>query len=235
MCKSFLIPLLAGIALTFAPRTALGANEKVPVAQRPDGRAPLPDRITTLDGRSYEKVVVERVEPDGLLVRFAPAGGGLGAVKLKFRNLPAEWREEYRYDAAQAADYEGARARGEAVWRAENAAWVEQRREAQAEQAAWERRMRAESEARRAETELARAEATRYTQPESVSYYPWWGSGSCGFDYHQGGLRGGHIAGRSPDRSGRRFHGNLPHLQPGFGISQSHVSSQIGPMRPLGK
>jgi hypothetical protein len=221
MCKLLFIPLLAALALAFTARQALAANETA-ATQRPDGAAPLPDRITTLDGKSYEKVVLDRVEPDGLLVLFAPSGGGLGAAKLKFRNLPTELRERYGYDAARAADYEGAQARGEAVWYAENTAWAEQRRAAQAEQAALERQMRAEAEARRAEAEQARAEAVE-NQP--VSYYPWWSPGFYGFGFHGGGFHGG----------GKRFQGNFPHHQPGLGIRESHISPHMGPMRPSGK
>jgi hypothetical protein len=176
MGKLLFIPLLGALALACTARQALAANETT-ATQRPDA-APLRDRITTLDGKSYEKVVLDRVEPDGLLVLFAPAEGGSGAAKLKFRNLPTELRERYEYDAARAEDYEGARARGEAVWHAENADWAEQRRAAQAEQAARERQMRTEADARRAEAEQARAEAVRDAQNQPVSYYPWWSPGS---------------------------------------------------------
>ena len=239
MCKPLFIPLLAALALAITARDAL-AGETPAAAERPDGAAPLPDRITTLDGKTYEKVVLDRVEPDGLLVLFAPAKGGSGAAKLKFRNLPTELRERYGYDAARAADYEGAQARGEAVWRSENAAWAEQRQAAQAEQAAWERQMREEAELRRAEAEQARAEAARYAQNQAASYYPWWSPGFYDFGFQRGGFHGKDFDGRGFDRKGfdgggKRFHSNFPNHIPALGIRKSHVSPYIGPMRPLGK
>ena len=38
-------------------------------------------------------MTLEKVDPDGLLVLFAPVQGGSGSAKLKFRNLPLELRE----------------------------------------------------------------------------------------------------------------------------------------------
>src|SRR5205823_13820030 len=124
--------LIAAFSLAFITRDALAADEGQPAAKEPpvsvNATPPgLPDRITTLDGKSYEKATLERVDPDGLLVMFAPVEGGSGSAKLKFRNLPTELRERFGYDSARAADYETARARGEAIWRAENAVWTEQR------------------------------------------------------------------------------------------------------------
>lgn len=208
MCKPLFIPLFAALAVAFTTQQTLAADETAATQ--------LPDQITTLDGKNYEKVVLDRVDPDGLLVLFAPAGGGAGAAKLKFRNLPPELRERYGYDAARAADHEGAQARGEAQWRTENAAWAEQRRAAQAEHAASERQMRVESEARRVEAERARAEATRYGRDEPLSYYPWWTPGFYDFGFHGRGFHG-------KDRDGR-----------GLNIRKSQVSPHMGPMRPSG-
>src|SRR5262245_35692468 len=171
-----------------------------------------PARITTLDGKTYEKVILEKVDPDGLLVLFTPVEGGSGTAKLKFRNLPPELRERYAYDPARASDYEVAQARGEAMWRAESAVWAEQRRAAQAEQAAWERQMRAEAELRHAaEEERARVEAAHNVQQEPAYYYPgWWGSGIYNsFPHHYW------TEGRSP-------HGNhMSRRMPGVGITSS--------------
>ena len=228
MCKPLFIPLLAALALAITAQDDL-AGETPAAAERP-GAAPLPERITTLDGKTYEKVVLDKVEPDGLLVRFAPAKGGSGAAKLKFRKLPTELRERYGYDATQAADYEGAQARGEAVWHAENAAWAEQRQAAQAEQAAWERQMREEAALRRAEAEQARAEAARYAQEQAASYYPWPSPG-----YYDFGSYGGGVDRKCLDVGGKRFQNNIPNHIPALGITKSHVSPFIGPMRPLGK
>src|SRR5207248_1771000 len=75
--------LIGAFALAFTTRHALAADEGRPAAQEPAASANaappgLPDRITTLDGKTYEKAILERVDPDGLLVAFAPVGGGSG-------------------------------------------------------------------------------------------------------------------------------------------------------------
>jgi hypothetical protein len=220
--------LIAALSLAFATRQALAADETRPASKEQlvsvDAAPPgLPDRITTLDGKTYEKVILEKVDPDGLLVLFAPVEGGSGTAKLKFRNLPPELRERYAYDPARASDYELAQARGEAIWRAESAVWTEQRRAAQAEQAAWERQMRAEAELRRAaeEAEQAGVEAARNVQQEPAYYYPgWWWSGSP--HHHRG-------------RGGAHHNNQLSQRMPGLGITSSPISPHIGPMRPLGR
>src|SRR4030095_15992333 len=86
------------------------------------------------------------------------------------RNLPAELRERYGYDPALALDYETARARGEAMWNAENAIWTEQRRAALAERATWERELRAQLRLA-AEAEQARVEEARKVEEPAYYYY----------------------------------------------------------------
>jgi len=223
--------LITAFSLAFSTRHALAADEGRPVAKvrsvSVDATPPgFPDRITTLDGKTYEKVTLEKVDPDGLLVVFAPVEGGSGSAKLKFRNLPAELRERFGYDPARASDYETAQARGEAMWRAESAVWTEQRRAAQAEQAAWERQMRAQAESRlAAEAEQARVDAARNVQEPAYNYYPgWWWPGAYG-NYNP-----------TPHHSRPGSHHNHMHQQmPAVGITSSPVSPTIGPMRPLGK
>src|SRR5262245_37556289 len=58
MCKLLFIPLLAALALAVTARDTL-AGETPAAALRPDGAAPLSERITTLDGKTYEKVVLD--------------------------------------------------------------------------------------------------------------------------------------------------------------------------------
>src|SRR5438477_5408711 len=219
--------LIGAFALAFTTRHALAADERRPAAQEPAlsaNAAPpgLPDRITTLDGKTYEKAILERVDPDGLLVAFAPVEGGSGSAKLKFRNLPAELQRRFGYDPARASDYEAARARGEAMWSAENAVWTEQRRAAQAEEAAWERQMRAQAEVRlAAEADQARLEAARNMQ-EPAYYYPgWWRPGAYNWT--------------SRRQSPAFHHNHLPQRMAAVGSTSSPISPTIGPMRPFGK
>jgi hypothetical protein len=214
--------LIAALCLAFSSRAALAADEPQPAQAVPvKATAPqLPDRITTLDGKTYEKVTLEKVLPDGLLVRFAPAEGGSGTAKLKFRNLPPELRERFGYDAARASDFETAQSRGEAAWLAESAAWTEQRRAALAEQATREAQMRADAEARlAAQAEQGRLEA-EYNVQEPGYYYPgWWGGN---YNRH--------------DRTHISHH-NQNHIQqlPASGVRSSPISPNIGPMRPGGR
>jgi len=219
--------LIAAFSLAFTTEHAFAADEGRPPAKEqsvsvnaiPPG---FPDRITTLEGKTYEKVTLVKVDPDGLLVIFVPVEGGSGSAKLKFRNLPAELRDRFGYDPARASDYESAQARGEAAWRAGSAAWTEQRWAAQAEQAAWERQMRAQTESRlAAEAEWARVEAVRNVPEPAYNYYPnWWGL-SGNYKHH------GH--------GSHRNNNHLHHRMPAAGIRSSPISPFIGPMRPLGR
>src|SRR6476660_1655694 len=80
--------LIAAVCLAFSTRLAVAGDEQRPAEPSVSVKASapgLPDSITTLDGKTYEKVTLEKVLPDGLLVRFAPAEGGTGSAKLKFR------------------------------------------------------------------------------------------------------------------------------------------------------
>ena len=219
--------LLATCSLAFTTRLAWAADKEQPAAKEqpvsanatPPG---FPNRITTLDGKTYEKATLERVDPDGLLVVFAPVEHGLGSAKLKFRNLPAELRERYGYDPAQALVYETARARGEAMWRAEHAVWTEQRRAAQAKAATWERQLRGQVDLRRAaEAEQARVDAARKVE-EPAYYQPgWWWPGTY-----------------NPTACFPRpasLHNHMPRRMHEADSTISPVSAIIGPMRPLGK
>ncbi|PWU20628.1 MAG: hypothetical protein C5B50_03565 [Verrucomicrobia bacterium] len=76
-------------------------------------------QFTTSDGRTYNDANVEQVEPDGLLVKFQPPGGGFGIVKLKFRNLPDSVRSQYSYDADRASKYEADQAQAAARYRSQ--------------------------------------------------------------------------------------------------------------------
>jgi len=177
-----------------------------------------PGRITTLDGKTYEKATLERVDPDGLLVAFAPVERGLGSAKLKFRNLPAELRERCGYDPDRALDYETARARGEEIWIAENAAWTEQRRAAQAEEAIRERQLRDEAGLRiAAEAEQARNNAARKADESAYYQAAWWWTGSyCPTARHS--------------RTAQ-----MPQRVHALDCTTPPVSTFIGPMRPFGK
>ena len=64
-----------------------------------------PDEITTLDGTTYRGVTVQKVDADGLRIGYTPAGGGIGATKIKFENLAESVQKQYGYDPQRAAAY----------------------------------------------------------------------------------------------------------------------------------
>jgi hypothetical protein len=223
MCdqKTVFILLIAAFVPAFTMRDALAADRTPGEPLENVTPFRLPDRITTLDGKTYEKVILDKVEADGLLVLFSPVEGGSGTAKLKFRNLPVELQKRYGYDADRAADYEVAQARGEAAWRAEHAVRMQQMEAVRAERTAWERQMRAE----RAEAEQARAEAARYAQDQPVGYYPGWLSGGYGYGgYGSGSCRGG-----------SRFGNHVPCRTPVSGMRSSPISPFMKPMGWSGK
>jgi len=218
--------LIAAVCLASSTLHAVAGDEQRPAEPSVSVKATspgLPGRITTLDGKTYDKVTLEKVDPDGLLVRFAPVEGGSGSAKLKFRNLPPELRERFGYDPARASQYEIASAQGQANWLAESAAWTEQRRAALAEQTTWERQMRAQAETRRsAEAEQARVEAAYNVQEPSYYYSGWWWPNTYNsFQHHQ--------------REGVHHNQNHMHQQVQVGITSSPISPNIAPMRPGGR
>ncbi len=53
---------------------------------------------------AYKRVVLQKVEADGVTVSFLPIRGGLGIAKLKLEDLPAELRELCGYASKAGAD-----------------------------------------------------------------------------------------------------------------------------------
>ena len=93
------------------------------------------DEITTRNGTIYKNVTVQRVDPDGLTISYAPVGGGMGAAKLKFENLPDDLQQRFGYDTNKAAAYKAQQAQGMADWRARQQAAAETARSAAIQQA----------------------------------------------------------------------------------------------------
>lgn len=76
------------------------------------------DDITATEGRTYRNAIVQRSEPDGLIVTYEPAPGGFGVAKVKFRDLPDSMRSQYHYDADKANTYETQQTQATAEWHA---------------------------------------------------------------------------------------------------------------------
>lgn len=222
--------LVLTFALACATQPARAANEQPesPAAASTETQPPPRHfaKLTTLDGKTYEQVSVQKVQPDGLLVEFNLPGGGFGTAKLKFRNLPETVRERYSYDPRQAEAFEAAQAEGAKVWAARHEAWAERREAALAEQSAREERLREQTRAAEEKARLAAEQARAEQQvqaPQSYTYPYGWGWG-IGWNTH---------------------HHYKPHRQP---VPPQHVpqppSQQPltptfapfpGPMRPLGR
>jgi len=78
-----------------------------------------PAEITTVDGKTYAGLTVQKVDPDGLLVEYTPAEGGIGITKIKFKDMPANLQKKYHYDPDIAGAYETRQAQGQRVWQAQ--------------------------------------------------------------------------------------------------------------------
>jgi hypothetical protein len=70
------------------------------------------DSITTRNGITYTNAVIQRADPDGVVIEYAPQPGSVGIAKLKFANLPDELRKRYNYNAIDAATFEQNQATG---------------------------------------------------------------------------------------------------------------------------
>ncbi|HWI55790.1 MAG TPA: hypothetical protein VNZ22_01085 [Bacillota bacterium] len=81
-----------------------------------------PTQITTTDGRVYNQATILRSDPDGLLVSYQPEQPGIGLAKVKFQQLPESLRNQYGYNAEQAAKFEAQQAQATAQWQSQFAA-----------------------------------------------------------------------------------------------------------------
>jgi hypothetical protein len=66
----------------------------------------LPSKIITTDGKVYNEVKLSSVQPDGLLVEYQPASGGIGLAKLKFAMLSESLQKQFGYDPLKASAFE---------------------------------------------------------------------------------------------------------------------------------
>ncbi|MEM9235184.1 MAG: hypothetical protein AAGB14_00295 [Verrucomicrobiota bacterium] len=58
------------------------------------------EELTTLSGKTYERVTIRKVEPDGLRIMHSS-----GMAKISFEDLPEEVRKEHGYSEEEAAAY----------------------------------------------------------------------------------------------------------------------------------
>ena len=120
--------------------------------------------ITTRDGITYTNAVIQRADPNGIVIEYAPRPGSVGIAKLKFANLPDELQKRYNYSATNALVFEQNHAAGIA------------RRQQEIEQGEIEKKRLQDQ--RRAEEEAAALEAKR--QQDAAGQPPtenWYGDG----------------------------------------------------------
>jgi hypothetical protein len=108
-----------------------------------------PAEITTVDGKTYAGLTVQKVDPDGLLVEYKPAGGGIGITKIKFKDMPANLQQQYHYDPNIAGAFETRQAQGQGAWR------VQQQKEAETAKATAAKRARQDAMEQQQQAELA--------------------------------------------------------------------------------
>ena len=116
---------------------------------KPEG---IPDEIMTREGLVYKNIRIERVDPSGLTVSHAMAGGGVGLTKIAFAQLPHDLQVKYGYDPQAAAKFESDESQANAQWAARMAA------DEQAAKITIAEREQRELEAERQAAELAEAE-----------------------------------------------------------------------------
>lgn len=76
--------------------------------------------ITTTDGKTYNDITSQRVDPDGVYIEYTLAGGGIGMSKVKFARLSEDQQKQYGYNAANAAAYTTAVAKANEDFRQES-------------------------------------------------------------------------------------------------------------------
>lgn len=73
--------------------------------------------LTTLAGRTYKEARVSKVFPDGVIVIHAS-----GTARIKYTDLPPEWRGRYNFDPEKAEAFAEAEAKKQAAFEAQRRA-----------------------------------------------------------------------------------------------------------------
>ena len=63
------------------------------------------NEITTTSGETLFSVKVMKVEPDGLTLKYKPAGGGICIQKIPFDNLPESLQQQFGYTPQKSAAF----------------------------------------------------------------------------------------------------------------------------------
>jgi hypothetical protein len=168
------------MALTAACRVALAADTM--------------PAITTTDGKTYDHITAQRVDPDGLYIEYAPGGKGMGCAKLKFNRLSPDMQKEYGYDADAAKKYEDDTYKATLAFQS----WAEQ-------QDAAGQKARADAAARDLQEETILPQPIPVAADQAPADYANYGGGW----YYGGALRYGRQARRNT-WTGAAFQGAVP-------------------------
>jgi len=76
-------------------------------------------QIITREGVAYKGVVVQKIIPDGLVISYAQADGGLGFTKLKFKDLSDGLQQQFGYNPTNAAAFEKQQNQAERQWQSQ--------------------------------------------------------------------------------------------------------------------
>jgi hypothetical protein len=93
--------IIAEPTKTQPPAAAVPATPKAnlpPVvikAPNPPVKLPPANDLVTITGAVYKEARVEKVEPDGLIISYVPARGGVAMTKVLFEDLPDQLRQQY--------------------------------------------------------------------------------------------------------------------------------------------
>jgi hypothetical protein len=160
--------------------------------------------ITTTDGKTYDHITTQRVDPDGLYIEYAPGGKGMGSAKLRFSRLSVDLQKQYGYDADAAKKYEDETYQATLAFRT----WADQ-------QEAARQKARAEAEAR----ELQEAILLAQQNPAQATTAPMdSGNYGGGMIYYDGGYSYG-VGGafnhfnHNNNFTGSTFRGTVPFSQ----------------------
>jgi hypothetical protein len=75
------------------------------------------NEIETASGAIYRNALVEKVVPDGIVVSYTPADGGLAVTKINFDELSDQLRKQYGFDPEKKLAYEKEQKLAAACWR----------------------------------------------------------------------------------------------------------------------
>lgn len=92
-------PVAAPIKVpTPVPVPAISKPTPPPVAvkvPKPAVKLPPAYDLVTITGAVYKEARVEKVEPDGVIISYVPARGGIAMTKVSFEDLPSYLRQQY--------------------------------------------------------------------------------------------------------------------------------------------